>query len=77
MCHGSLKVKTLAQKAGDLWFESRLWSILIFLIFPENLKKCFRLHRKRRNPGCSLAVEYLEIVSCTQLDACQNMSMKL
>ena len=30
-----------------------------FLDFPENFKNCFRLHRKRRNPGCSLAVEYL------------------
>ena len=25
------------------------------------LKNCFRLHRKRRNPGCSLAVEYIYI----------------
>ena len=32
-----------------------------FLDFPENFKNCFRLHRKRRNPGCSLAVEYLYI----------------
>ena len=30
-----------------------------FLDFPENFKKCFRLHRKRRNPGCSQAVEYI------------------
>ena len=30
-----------------------------FLDFPENFKNCFRLHRKRRNPGCSLAAEYI------------------
>ena len=36
VCHGSLTVKTLARKAGDPWFESRLWRILIFSIFPEN-----------------------------------------
>ena len=38
MCHGSLKVKTLARKAGDPWFDSRLWRILIFSIFLRILK---------------------------------------
>ena len=35
MCHGGLKVETLARKAGDLWFESQLWSVIIFSIFPD------------------------------------------
>ena len=38
MCHGSLTVKTLARKAGDPWFKSRLWRILIFSIFRENIE---------------------------------------
>ena len=38
VCHGSLTVKTLAWKAGDPWFKSRLWRILILSIFRENLK---------------------------------------
>ena len=38
-----------------------------FLDFPENFSNCFRLHRKkRRNPGCSLAVEYLYIYEVSQ-----------
>ena len=33
-----LKVKALARKAGDPWFDSRLWRILIFSIFLRILK---------------------------------------
>ena len=46
-----------------------------FLDFPENFKNCFRLHRKRRNPGCSLAVEYLYIY--IYIDEIQHKMKKL
>ena len=54
-------VKALARKAGDLWFDSRLWHVLIFSIFLRILKIVSVCTEKRRNPGCSLAVDYIYI----------------
>ena len=58
----SLKFKTLARQAGDPSFDSRLWHVLIFSIFPDEIK-CFCLHQNRRNPSSSKAIEYIVIFS--------------